>query len=91
MLPRGHESRQRQGTPRLCRAVSQRRAPTLFATNDFRGQPTVLQLTDSNRKPLPKAAFLDHVGQPVRLKGTVVENGDTLIFEIDPSDISELR
>src|SRR5882724_4928144 len=65
--------------------------PVLFATNDFRGDPAVFQLTDSNQKPLPKAAFLDHVGQPVRLKGTVVENGDTQIFEIEPSSITRLR
>jgi hypothetical protein len=65
--------------------------PTLFAANDFRGEPVVLQLSDSNQKPLPKATFLDRVGQPVRLKGIVVENGDTLIFEIDPSGINELR
>jgi hypothetical protein len=65
--------------------------PILFATNDFRGEPAVLQLTDSNQKPLPKATFLDHVGQPVRLKGTIVENGDTLIFEIEPSRITRLR
>jgi hypothetical protein len=65
--------------------------PVLFATNNFRGQPAVLQLTALNQEPLPKAPILDHVGQPVRLKGTVVENDDTLIFEIDPSGISELR
>jgi hypothetical protein len=65
--------------------------PILFATNDFRGEPAVLQLTDSNQKPLSKATFLDHVGQPVRLKGTVLENGDTLIFAIDPSGITQLR
>jgi hypothetical protein len=65
--------------------------PVLFATNNFRGEPAVLQLTDSSRKLIPKAAFLDHVGQAVRLKGTVVEHGDTLIFEIDPSGIIELR
>jgi hypothetical protein len=65
--------------------------PVLFATNNFRGEPAVLQLTDSSRKPLPKATFLDHVGQPIRIKGTVVENGDILFFEIDPSIIGELR
>jgi hypothetical protein len=65
--------------------------PVLFATNNFRSEPAVLQLTDSSQKPLPKAAFLDYVGQPVRLKGTVVENGDTLIFEIDPSSITPLQ
>ena len=65
--------------------------PVLFATNNFRSEPAVLQLTDSSQKPLPKAAFLDHVGQPVRLKGTVVENGNTLIFEIDPSSITPLQ
>jgi hypothetical protein len=64
--------------------------PTLFATNDFRGEPAALQLTDSNQKPLPKATFLDHVGQPVQLKGTVVEDGNTLIFEIEPSSITQL-
>jgi hypothetical protein len=65
--------------------------PILFATNDFRDEPAVLRLTDSNQKPLPKATFLDHVGQPVRLKGTIVEDGDTLIFEIEPSSITRLR
>jgi hypothetical protein len=65
--------------------------PVLFATNNFGGEPAVLQLTDLNQEPLPKAAFLDHVGQPVRLKGTVLKNGDTLIFEIDPSAITKLR
>jgi len=65
--------------------------PVLFATNNFRGEPAVLQLTGSDRKRLPKAAFLDHVGQPVRINGIVVENGDTLILEIDPSGIIPLR
>jgi len=65
--------------------------PILFATNNFRGEPAVLQLTDLDQKPLRKAAFLDHVGQPVRLKGTVVENGDTLIFEIGTAGITLLR
>jgi hypothetical protein len=65
--------------------------PVLFATNNFRGQPAVLQLTDLNQERLPKAAFLDQVGQLVRIKGAVVENGDTLIFKIDPSGVSELR
>ena len=65
--------------------------PILFATNNFRGEPAVLQLTDLDQKPLRKAAFLDHVGQPVRLKGTVVENGDSLIFEIDTAGITLLR
>jgi hypothetical protein len=65
--------------------------PPLFATNDFRGKPAILQLTDSNRKPLPKAAFLDRVGQPVRLKGIVLEDGDTLIFQIDSGGIIPLR
>jgi len=54
--------------------------PILFATNNFRGEPAVLQLMDSGRKPLPKAAFLEHVGQPVRIKGTVLENDDTLVL-----------
>jgi len=64
--------------------------PPLFATNDFRGAPAILQLTNSNGKPL-RAAVLDRVGQPLRIKGTAVENGDTLIFEADPSTITVLR
>src|SRR5439155_24645295 len=65
--------------------------PPLFATNDFRGAPAILQLTNSNGKPLPAAAFLDRVGQPLRIKGTAVEKGDTLIFGADPSTITVLR
>jgi hypothetical protein len=65
--------------------------PPLFATNDFRGAPAILQLTNSNGKPLRVAAFLDRVGQPLRIKGTAVEKGDTLIFEADPSTITVLR
>jgi hypothetical protein len=65
--------------------------PPLFATNDFRGAPSILQLTNSSGQPLLKAAFLDRVGQPVRIKGTVLNKGDTLIFEADPSTITVLR
>jgi hypothetical protein len=31
------------------------------------------------------------VGQPLRIKGTAVEKGDTLVFEADPSTITVLR
>jgi len=65
--------------------------PVLFATSDFRGKPEVFQLTNSDRKPLPKAVFLDHAGQPVQISGTVVESGDTLIFQIDPASLTPLR
>jgi hypothetical protein len=65
--------------------------PPLFATNDFRGAPAIFQLTNSNGKPLRAAAFLDRVGQPLRIKGRAVEKGDTLIFEADPSTITVLR
>lgn len=65
--------------------------PALFATNDFKGKPAVLQLADLNQKPLPKVAFLDYAGQPVRIKGTVLENGDTLTIKINPSTITPLR
>ena len=65
--------------------------PPLFATNDFRGAPAILLLTNSNGQPLRKAAFLDRVGQPVRIKGTVLDKGDTLVFEADPSTIAVLR
>ncbi len=65
--------------------------PPLFATNDLRGAPAILLLTNSNGQPLRKAAFLDRIGQPVRIKGTVLDKGDTLVFEADPSTITVLR
>jgi hypothetical protein len=65
--------------------------PVLFAANDLRGRPAVLQLVGVTGARLPKAAFLDQVGQPLRIKGTVVENGNTLIFKVEPSNIIKLR
>ena len=65
--------------------------PLLFAANDLRGRPAVLQLVGGTGERLPKAAFLDQVGQPLRIRGTVVENGDTLIFKVEPSNIFKLR
>jgi hypothetical protein len=61
--------------------------PPVFATNDFNGSPAVLQLVGPNQKPLPKEAFLDHVAQPMRIHGTVVQIGNALLLETESSAI----
>jgi len=57
--------------------------PPVFATNDFNGSPAVLQLTGPNQKRLPKEAFLDRVAQPMRIHGTVLQMGNTLLLETE--------
>ena len=64
--------------------------PPIFATNDFRGITAILLLTDEAGKPLPKQAFLNLVGQPVRAHGKVLQAGDTLFLQIEPRAISPL-
>jgi hypothetical protein len=64
--------------------------PPVFATNDFNGRPAILILTDHSKAPLPKEAFLGRVAQPVRIRGGVVQTGDTLFLETEPSAISPL-
>jgi hypothetical protein len=62
--------------------------PPVFATNDFSGSPAVLLLTGPNQKPLPKEAFLDRVAQPMRIHGTVMQIGNTLLLETESSDFT---
>lgn len=64
--------------------------PPVFATNDFDGRPAILILTDHSKAPLPKGAFLGRVAQPVRIHGRVIQTGDTLFLETEPSEISLL-
>ncbi len=64
--------------------------PPIFATNNFNGSPAVLLLAGSNQKPLSKEAFLGRVAQPLRIRGRVTQNGDTLFLETEPSAISSL-
>lgn len=64
--------------------------PPAFATNDFNGRPAILLLTDHSKAPLPKEAFLGRVAQPVRIRGGVIQTGDTLFLETEPSAISRL-
>jgi hypothetical protein len=63
--------------------------PPVFATNDFNGRPAILVLTGL-KGPLLKEAFLGRVAQPVRIRGTVIQAGDTLFLETEPSAISPL-
>src|SRR5215467_7544634 len=64
--------------------------PPTFATNDFRGVPAILLLTDAAGKPLPKPAFVNLVAQPVRVHGKVLKAGDTLFLETEPQEILAL-
>jgi hypothetical protein len=64
--------------------------PPIFATNDFNGMPKVLILTGTNRSPLPKEAFLARVAQPVKIRGRVLQSGDTLSLEAEASAITPL-
>jgi hypothetical protein len=62
--------------------------PPVFATNDFSGSPAVLLLTGPNQKALPKEAFLDRVAQPMRIHGTVMQIGNTLLLQTESSAIA---
>jgi hypothetical protein len=62
--------------------------PPVFATNDFHGSPAVLLLTGPNQTPLPKEAFLDRVAQPMRIHGTVMLIGNSLLLETESSAIA---
>jgi|SRR5215472_6369610 len=64
--------------------------PPLFATNNFRGTPAILVLAGIAGKPLPKQAFLNLVAQPVRVRGKVLQTGNTLFVETEPAAISAL-
>lgn len=64
--------------------------PPIFATDNFNGHPSVLVLTDPGKRLLSKEAFLGRVGQPVRIRGMVIQNGDTLFLETEQSAISPL-
>jgi len=64
--------------------------PPIFATNDFRGAPAILLLTDATGRPLPKETFLNLVAQPVQVHGNVLQTGNTLLLEIEPAAISPL-
>ena len=62
--------------------------PPVFATNDLNGSPAVLLLTGPNQKRLPREAFLDHVAQPMRIHGRVLQIGNTLLLETEASAIA---
>ena len=64
--------------------------PPIFATNDFRGSPAILMLTDAAGTPLPKQAFLNLVAQPVRIHGKVLQTDNTMFLEAEPREILAL-
>ena len=63
--------------------------PPIFAVADFQGAPATFVLTDHGRKLLPRT-FLRLAAKPVRIRGHVVQIGDSLRLETDPASISEL-
>jgi hypothetical protein len=63
--------------------------PPVFAVADFQGAPATFVLTDRDRKLLPRT-FLRLAAKPVRIRGHVVQIGDSLRLETDPASMSEL-
>lgn len=64
--------------------------PPAFVTNDLLGSQALLLLTDHHERPLPKEAFLQRVGQPVRIRGEVLRSGDTLYLQTSAEAITPL-
>jgi len=64
------------------------RIPPVFAANDFNGSPAVLLLTGPNQKRLPREAFLDRIARPMRIRGRVMQTGNTLLLETESSALS---
>jgi hypothetical protein len=63
--------------------------PPVFAVANFEGAPATLMLTDHDRKLLPRTS-LRLAAKPVRIRGHVVQIGDSLRLETDSASISEL-
>lgn len=63
--------------------------PPVFAVADFEGAPATFVLTDHDQKLLPGTS-LRLAAKPVRIRGHVVQIGDSLRLETDPASISEL-
>ena len=64
--------------------------PPVFATNDFRGIPAILVLTDAAGEPLPKQSLPHLVAQPVQVHGRVLQTRNTLFLETEPAAILAL-
>jgi hypothetical protein len=64
--------------------------PPIFVVNDFRGAAAIFVLTDHNQKLLPRTS-LRLAAKPVRIRGHVIQIGDSLRLETDSAGISELR
>jgi len=64
--------------------------PPALAARDLDGKPAMLLLTDSANKPLPLAEFIDRVGQPVRIEGSVLKSGDMLLLQTQRAKITPL-
>lgn len=63
--------------------------PALF-TPDFDGAVRLLLLTDSSSTPLAQSAFLQRVGQPVRVQGAVFASHGLLYIRTRAADILAL-
>jgi hypothetical protein len=63
--------------------------PALF-TRDLNGSPKILLLTDSSGGPLPQSAYLQRVGQPVRIHGRAVQSSGLYYLRSDADHIFAL-
>jgi hypothetical protein len=65
--------------------------PPAFVTNNLDGSPAILLLTDQSQHALSKEAFLQHIAQPVRIRGKVLQSSDTFYLQTSSEGITLLR
>ncbi len=63
--------------------------PALF-TRDLDGSPKILLLTDSSGGPLPQSAYLQRVGQPVRIHGRAIQSNGLYYLRTNVDNITVL-
>ncbi|HXR32970.1 MAG TPA: hypothetical protein VN830_04650 [Verrucomicrobiae bacterium] len=64
--------------------------PPALLTSDLDGSSKILLLTNSVGQPLPKSAFLQLVGQPVRVRGRVLESDGLYYLRASPEAVEAL-
>ena len=65
--------------------------PPALVTTDLDGLQRLVLITAENGKPLPKAEFMTRVGQPVSIRGRVVESQGLYYVHANAADIVPLR
>ncbi len=64
--------------------------PPALYTRDFDGSPRILLLTDASGAPLSQTAYLQRVGQPVRINGRVFKSSGLYYIHTSAENITPL-